>query len=114
MSDDTTCNSRSGRNDRPTTSNTPTRIEATSAPLIDPIPPITMTTNAIISMSSPMPDSTDRIGPAISPAKPARNDPMPKIIVYKRRMFTPSARIIGPLLAPARISMPVRVLEMKK
>ena len=86
MSDDTTCNSRSGRNDRPTTSNTPTRIEATSAPQIDPIPPNTMTTNAIISISSPMPDSTDRIGPASSPAKPARNDPMPKIIVYKRRI----------------------------
>ena len=114
ISDDTTFKSKSGKNDLPTTSNTPTSIEAISAPRIEPIPPITMTTNAMISISSPIPDSTERIGPAISPAKPARNDPMPNMIVYKSRIFTPKARIIGPLLAPARINIPVRVLEMKK
>ena len=112
MSDGAIFNKRSGKKDRPTTSNTPTRIDATSAPRIEPMPPITMTTNARISISSPMPDSTERIGPAIRPARPARKAPMPKMIVYKRRMLTPNARIIGPLLAPARISIPVLVLEI--
>ena len=74
-------NNRSGKKERPITSNTPTSIDATTAPRIDPMPPITMTTNARISISSPIPDSTERIGPAIRPARPARKEPIPKIIV---------------------------------
>ena len=70
-----------GSVDRPTISNTPTKMDATKAPRIDPMPPITMTTKARISMSSPMPDSTDMRGAAIKPANPAKNAPMPNMIV---------------------------------
>lgn len=113
-SEDVKLSMSAGSVDRPTTSNTPTKMDATKAPRIDPIPPMTITTKAKINMSSPMPDSTEMRGAAIRPASPAKNAPMPKIIVYSKRILTPKARTMGPLLAPARMSIPVRVLEMNK
>ena len=80
-SEDVKLSMSAGSVDRPTTSNTPTKMDATKAPRIDPMPPITMTTKARISMSSPMPDSTEISGAAISPAKPAKKAPMPNMIV---------------------------------
>jgi hypothetical protein len=46
----------------------------------------------------------------MQPAKPASMAPKPKTIMNRRRMSTPSAETIGALVAPARISMPTRVL----
>ncbi len=47
---------------RPSVSVSPTSSAPTSAPLIEPIPPMTMTTKARISTGSPMPTCTDWIG----------------------------------------------------
>ena len=75
----------------------------------EPMPPMTMTTKARISTLSPMPGSTERIGAAITPAKPASMAPKPKTSMNRRRISTPSAATIGALVAPARTSMPTRV-----
>ena len=64
-----------GSRKRPRVSVTPTRIAPTSAPLIEPMPPITTTTKAMISTGSPMPTCTDWIGPISAPARPASAAP---------------------------------------
>src|SRR5262249_34652225 len=46
------------RNARPSVSTIPTMTAPTSAPRIDPMPPITMTTKTWIRISSPIPGST--------------------------------------------------------
>ena len=51
-----------GSRKRPSVSVTPTRMAPTSAPLIEPMPPMTMTTKARISTGSPMPTCTDCSG----------------------------------------------------
>ena len=71
----------SGRKERPTVSIKPTNKAATKAPLMDPTPPITITTKVMIKIPSPIPISTVMIGPAIKPAKPASAAPRPKTIV---------------------------------
>src|SRR5262245_6796267 len=79
------------------------------APRIEPMPPMTMTTNARMRMLSPMPGSTDRMGAIMMPAKPASMAPKPNTIMNRRRILTPSADTIAALVAPARTSMPMRV-----
>ena len=73
------------------------------------MPPTMITTRVWISTFSPMPDWTEKIGPAISPARPANAAPRPKIAMFSRRMLTPRAETISGCVAPARISMPIRV-----
>ena len=87
----------------------PTKSAPTNAPRTEPMPPITITTKVKISILSPIPASTARIGPAITPAKPASRVPSPKTKVYKSRILMPKAPAISLLLAPARICMPIRV-----
>ena len=79
------------------------------APRMEPMPPMTMTTKVRMRMDSPMPDSTARMGPALTPARPASSAPSPKTRVYRSLMFTPRAPIISRLNAPARMRMPKRV-----
>ncbi|MNS90163.1 hypothetical protein D3C72_1242000 [compost metagenome] len=82
---------------------------AISVPRTEPMPPTTITTSARISTGSPMPDCTDRIGPASAPATPASTDPSRNSSVFSRSTLAPSTLAMGALLAPARISMPKRV-----
>jgi len=104
-----TIRSKSGKNARPSVSIKPTKIAATIAPRIEPMPPMTVMTKARIRMFSPIPICTVRIGACISPARPASAAPSPNTSVYSSLMFTPSAPTISRLLAPARINIPMRV-----
>ena len=61
----------SGSKKRPNVSVTPTNKAPTKAPLIEPIPPMIITTNANIRTGSPIPTSTDCIAPINAPDKPA-------------------------------------------
>ena len=72
---------RIGRRKRPRVSVTPTRMAPTSAPLIEPMPPMTTTTKAMMRTGSPMPTWTDWIGPISAPARPARAAPRAKTMV---------------------------------
>ena len=96
-------------NERPSVSTSPISSAAMNAPRIEPMPPMTMTTNARIRTLSPMPGSTDKIGAIITPAKAASMVPKPNTIMNRRRISTPSAETICALVAPARTSMPTRV-----
>ena len=60
---------------------TPTKIEPTKAPFIDPMPPITITTKAKIKIGYPIPTSTDCMAPIIAPESPARAAPKAKTTV---------------------------------
>src|SRR5439155_9198784 len=52
---------------------------------------------------------SDRIGPAMTPANPAKPAPNANSSALRKAMFTPSAPTMPGLDAPARISMPSRV-----
>jgi hypothetical protein len=80
---------------------------------MDPMPPTTITTSARISTGSPMPDWTDRIGPANAPASPARPAPSMNSDFLSRSTLAPSTLTIEALLAPARTSMPNRVFWIR-
>ena len=73
--------SKSGKKTRPKVSVTPTKIDPIKAPLIDPIPPMTITTKAKIKIGSPIPTSTDCMAPIIAPDNPARAAPNAKTTV---------------------------------
>ena len=87
----------------------PTSSEAISAPVIEPMPPITTTTKQMMRMLPPMPGYTDDSGAAIMPARAASATPPAKTTRYSWRMSTPRPRTMSRLLAPARIIMPRRV-----
>ena len=70
-----------GSSTRPSVSVSPTRSAPTKAPLIEPMPPMTMTTKARISTGSPMPTCTDWIAPTSAPASPASAAPSAKTSV---------------------------------
>src|SRR5438105_2634557 len=93
----------------PKVSTKPTSSEATSAPVIEPMPPITTTTKQMISTLAPMPGYTDDMGAAIMPASAASATPPANTMRYSRVMSMPSPRAMSRLLAPARIIMPRRV-----
>ena len=71
----------SGRKMPPSVLVSPTSSAPTNAPLIDPMPPMTMTTKARISTGSPMPTCTDWMVPTSAPASPARAAPNAKTSV---------------------------------
>ena len=62
-------------------SRTPIKSAPINAPLIEPIPPITITTKANINTGSPIPTSTDWMAPINAPANPARAAPIANTIV---------------------------------
>ena len=64
-----------GIKNRPKVSIVPTKIDDTNAPFTEPIPPITIITNASIRTGSPIPTSTDCIVPTNAPASPASDAP---------------------------------------
>src|SRR6056297_1348462 len=72
---------RTGSKERPSVSVRPTRIAPINAPLIEPIPPITITTKARIRTGSPMPTCTVWIAPISAPANPASAAPSAKTSV---------------------------------
>jgi len=73
--------SSEGSRKRPIVSTTPTMTAPTRAPLMEPMPPITMTTKARISTGSPMPTCTDWSAPTRAPARPASAAPSAKTTV---------------------------------
>ena len=66
---------KSAKNTLPKVSTKPTSSEASSAPVIEPMPPITTTTNQMISTLAPMFGYTEDIGAAIIPASAANATP---------------------------------------
>ncbi len=94
---------------RPAVSTTPTNIAPKNAPRIEPMPPMTMTTNAKIKILSPMPTCTANKGPSMPPAMAHRAAPTPNTAVNKRVTLLPMAKAISRLAAPARTCMPTRV-----
>src|SRR5262249_7647864 len=104
----------SGRKARPIVSTSPTSTAPTSAPRIEPMPPMTMTTKARIRMFSPIPTCTASSGPSSAPATAHSPAPTPKSSVNSRRMSTPIASAISRFEAPARTSMPTRVRATRK
>ena len=101
-------------NERPKVSTSPINSAAMKAPRIEPMPPMTITTNANINTLSPMPGSTDNIGAIMTPAKAASMVPKPNTIMNSRRISMPSAETIRACVAPARTSMPTRVRDTNR
>ena len=99
---------------RPKVSTKPTSTEPISAPRIEPMPPMTMTTKARMRMLSPMPTCTAKIGPSMAPATAHSAAPKPNTSVNSSLMLTPMAVAISRFEAPARTSMPMRVLATIK
>ena len=93
----------------PKVSTKPTSSEAMSAPVMEPMPPITTTTKQMMSTLAPMLGYTEDMGAEIMPASAASATPPAKTMRYSRRMSMPSPRTMSRLLAPARIIMPRRV-----
>ena len=85
-----------------------------SAPLSDPMPPMTTTTKQTISTWLPMPGKTDETGAAIMPANAASATPAAKTSAWIQRMLSPSDSAISGFDAPARIIMPRRVFWIDK
>src|SRR5213083_1931988 len=63
----------------------------TSAPSRLPSPPITTTTNARMSASTPMPSTAPEIGMSTAPPSPAMRQPRVKACTYTRLTLIPSA-----------------------
>ena len=103
---DSTSRSSGGSKARPAVSTRPTSRLATSAPRIEPMPPITMTTRAGIKMLSPMPTCTAVMGATSAPAKAARAAPMANTRANTLRTRTPIHSAMARLEAPARTHMP--------
>ena len=95
-------------------STSPTSSAATKAPRIEPMPPMTTTTNARISIGSPIPTCTASSGAVIIPAKPASAAPRAKVSENSIPIFTPRPCTIRRLAAPARMSMPMRVCATRR
>src|SRR5439155_8884509 len=72
---------------------TPTRNPATTAPAIEPIPPMTTTANAKMMSSLPMSGETFRMGAASTPPSAASATPKPNTGVTQRSTLIPSARV---------------------
>src|SRR5437899_2822228 len=100
-----------GRSTLPKVSARPTSSAPKKAPLIEPIPPITTTTNERMRTFSPIPGYTVVSGAASIPARPASAVPALKTIANRRRTSIPSASTISAFEAPARTRMPKRVLR---
>src|SRR6266478_5805263 len=89
---------------RPTTS--PIMRPANTAPARLPMPPTTTTTNASITTVTPISACTPRIGPASTPARPARRAPIPNTSRRMRPRSMPSACTIRGSREPARMISP--------
>ena len=74
---------------RPTVSIMPTSSEPTSAPRIEPMPPITITSKAGMRMLSPMPTLTASSGPSNAPASAQARAERAKTKVNRGWMRTP-------------------------
>ncbi len=90
----------------------PSSSDPMTAPLSEPMPPMTMTTKLRIRKLSPMPDSTARKGLAITPANPASAEPKANTSVYSSATLIPKAPSSSRCVTPARTHMPMRVRPM--
>src|SRR6185436_18876627 len=90
---------------------TPISNPAAMAPSRLPSPPSATTTNAMPSMSTPMPGDSPRIGAVSAPAMPARNAPRAKATVKSLWMSMPSSETISLFSMPARMIAPYLVLS---
>src|SRR5437899_653225 len=91
---------------------TPTRNPATTAPAIEPIPPMTTTANAKMMSSLPISGETLRIGAARTPPSAASMTPKPNTGVTQRSTLIPSARVSSGRSVAARTIIPSRVRSM--
>ena len=91
---------------------TPTRNPATTAPAIEPIPPMTTTANAKMMSSLPIRGETFRMGAASTPPSAASATPKPNTGVTQRSTLIPSARVSSGRSVEARTIIPSRVLSM--
>src|SRR6267143_1833484 len=91
---------------------TPTRNPATTAPAIEPIPPMTTTAKAKMMSSLPMSGETFRIGAARTPPSAASATPKPNTAVTHRSTLIPSARVRSGRSVAARTIIPIRVRSM--
>ena len=89
----------------------PIKSAETSAPAIEPMPPITVTMKLSIRIEKPMPGDSERTGAASAPASPASPPPTAKTIANSSVVLTPSAETIWGLIAAARTVLPSRVIE---
>ncbi len=92
-----------------TLESTPTVKPATTAPAIDPMPPITTTAKVRMIASPPMRGETLRMGAASTPASAASATPNAKTPVTQRSIGMPSARVSSGRSVAARTTMPRRV-----
>ena len=91
---------------------TPTRKPATTAPAIEPMPPMTTTANAKMMSSLPINGETFRIGAARTPPSAASATPKPNTGVTQRSTLIPSARVSSGRSVAARTIIPSRVRSM--
>src|SRR5262249_18019023 len=86
-----TASSISGKNVIPNSRTMPTRRAPTSAPSRLPRPPITTTTKARISASTPMPSTAPCCGTTTAPPRPAMKQPRLNAWTYTRLPLPPRA-----------------------
>ena len=87
----------------------PMRTEATIAPVSEPRPPMTTTTNTMLPRTWAMPGKVPRTGPAMTPASPASAEPMPKTIMKIRGTLWPSMPTVPGCVSEAWMMRPARV-----
>jgi len=93
----------------PNDCSSPTSRALMKLPAKLPSPPMTTTTNAVVSTSPSMPSATATVGAESAPANPASQLPNTKTWVYSVATSTPRAPSISRSTVAARISMPQRV-----
>ncbi len=98
-----------GKTSTPNALATEMMTAATNAPVTDPMPPITTTTNASPMMLRSIRRLTNSRGTWSAPPRPARNEPTMNAEVKRTRWLTPSAPTISRSCVAARTRMPQRV-----
>ena len=92
----------------------PIRNEATTAPQRLPNPPVTVTMKQSVKKSKPMPELILRKGAAMTPAKPASQEPIPMTSRNIKGVFVPNASAISRSETIARTVIPKRVFIRMK
>jgi hypothetical protein len=93
----------------PSASTMPRRSPATSAPGIDPNPPMTMISKPLTVVTTPLVGKTKKTGAKSAPATAASATPMPNATWSRRKMSIPAVSTPTRLCEAARKARPIQV-----
>src|SRR5574341_690489 len=79
-----------------------------NAPVSEPMPPNTTTTNTMVPTAAAMPGSVTKALPPITPARPASAAPPPNTSMNTRGTLWPSASTVAGCVSAAWITRPMR------